>query len=205
MALDIMSATGSVRWPSGEPVRVRGGIATGPAVAGVIGTWKIAYDVWGDTVNLASRLEEHCEPGQFLLAEATASLVEDRFGLGPEQVVEIKGKGPTPVRALLPSAGPGRRRRDAAAHGVVVMRRLALVLTLALATAACTSSSPDDTGGAGPGTIVVGVSGAFTENQIVAEMYAQVLEDAGLPRRAAARPAVARGVAERVGSPGRST
>ena len=107
MALDIMSATGSVRWPSGEPVRVRGGIATGPAVAGVIGTWKIAYDVWGDTVNLASRLEEHCEPGQFLLAQATASLVEDRFGLGPEQVVEIKGKGPTPVRALLPSADPG--------------------------------------------------------------------------------------------------
>ena len=107
MALDIMSATGSVRWPSGEPVRVRGGIATGPAVAGVIGTWKIAYDVWGDTVNLASRLEEHCEPGQFLLSEATASLVEDRFGLGPTQVVEIKGKGPTPVRALLPSPGPG--------------------------------------------------------------------------------------------------
>ena len=106
MALDIMSASGSVRWPSGEPLIVRGGIATGPVVAGVIGTWKIAYDVWGDTVNLASRLEENGEPGQFLIAESTASLVEDRFALGPVRMVDVKGKGPTPARTLLPSPGP---------------------------------------------------------------------------------------------------
>jgi class 3 adenylate cyclase len=70
-------------------------------VAGVIGERKFAYDVWGDTVNLASRLEEHGAPGQVLVSEATAARVAGRFEFGPARVVDIKGKGPTPVRTLL--------------------------------------------------------------------------------------------------------
>jgi class 3 adenylate cyclase len=101
MALEIAAGSRTVRWPSGDPIWVRVGVTTGPAVAGVIGTRKLAYDVWGDTVNLASRLQEYAEPGQVLVSERTASLVEDRYGFGPVQAIELKGKGPTPVRALL--------------------------------------------------------------------------------------------------------
>jgi class 3 adenylate cyclase len=101
MALDVLADCQAVEWPSGDRVIVRGGVASGPAVAGVIGERKFAYDVWGDTVNLASRLEEHGAPGQVLVSEATAARVAGRFEFGPARVVDIKGKGPTPVRTLL--------------------------------------------------------------------------------------------------------
>jgi adenylate cyclase len=100
MALEITAGRESIRWPSGDPIRVRGGVATGPVVAGVIGERKFAYDVWGDTVNLASRLQEAAKPGEVLIAPRTADLV-DRYGCGPAQTVDIKGKGPTQVRALV--------------------------------------------------------------------------------------------------------
>jgi class 3 adenylate cyclase len=101
LALEILTDCTKARWPSGDPVIVRGGVATGPAVAGVIGERKFAYDVWGDTVNLASRLEEHGEPGEVLVSERTAAEVVDRYELGPVRILDLKGKGPTPVRALV--------------------------------------------------------------------------------------------------------
>ena len=100
MALEIVAGSHVVRWPSGDPIRVRGGIASGPIVAGVIGERKFAYDVWGDTVNLASRLQEAGEPGQILVSQRTAEEIH-RYGCGPVQMVDIKGKGPIPVRALI--------------------------------------------------------------------------------------------------------
>jgi class 3 adenylate cyclase len=110
MALDILADTHKAQWPSGEPIVVRGGVATGPAVAGVIGERKFAYDVWGDTVNLASRLEEYAEPGQVLVSEPTATEVMDRCAFGPVRIFEIKGKGPTPARVLLGSAATAQKR-----------------------------------------------------------------------------------------------
>jgi class 3 adenylate cyclase len=101
MALDVLAVAGEVRWPCGDPIAVRGGVATGPAVAGVIGNRKFAYDLWGDTVNLASRLEQYGAAGQVLVSEATAARLTDRFEVGPTRVVDVKGKGPTPVRVLL--------------------------------------------------------------------------------------------------------
>jgi class 3 adenylate cyclase len=80
---------------------VRGGIATGPAVAGVIGDRRFAYDLWGDTVNLASRLEVNAEPGRFLVSESTAAQLADRYDFGPAETLEVKGKGPTTARVLL--------------------------------------------------------------------------------------------------------
>jgi adenylate cyclase len=101
MALDVLSEAKEVQWPSGDAVRVRVGVATGPAAAGVIGDRKFAYDLWGDTVNLASRLEDCAESDQILVSESTARELPDRFEFGPTQLVDVKGKGPTPVRALL--------------------------------------------------------------------------------------------------------
>jgi adenylate cyclase len=67
----------------------------------VIGQRKFAYDLWGDTVNLASRLEENGEPGRILVSEAVAQQLGDSYEFGPPQVVDLKGKGPTPVRFLI--------------------------------------------------------------------------------------------------------
>jgi class 3 adenylate cyclase len=107
MVLEILADCERARWPSGDPIVVRGGVATGPAVAGVIGERKFAYDVWGDTVNLASRLEEYARPGEVLVAEQTTAAVDGRFSFGPVRVVDIRGKGPTPVRAVLGPGGTG--------------------------------------------------------------------------------------------------
>jgi class 3 adenylate cyclase len=101
MANDILADSHIVRWPSGDPIVVRGGVATGPAVAGVIGDRRFQYDVWGDTANLAKRLEEYAEPGQILVSDSTAAGARDGFGFEPVRTLDIKGKGPTPVHALL--------------------------------------------------------------------------------------------------------
>jgi class 3 adenylate cyclase len=100
MALDVLREAGEVAWPSGEPIAVHVGVASGPAVAGVIGRRKFAYDLWGDTVNLASRLEESCEAGTVLVSESTAERLGDRYELAPTRTFELKGKGPTPAREV---------------------------------------------------------------------------------------------------------
>jgi len=101
MALDILDEAGQGRWASGDPIIVRIGVATGPAVAGIIGYRKFAYDLWGDTVNLASRLQESAEPGQALVSEATADRLEYACEFGPRRIVDLKGKGPSQARVLL--------------------------------------------------------------------------------------------------------
>ena len=101
MAVDVLAEAGKIAWPSGDPIEVRGGIATGPAVAGVIGDRRFAYDLWGDTVNLASRLQENAGAGQVLLSESTVGELSDRYEFGPPEILEVKGKGPTTVRVLL--------------------------------------------------------------------------------------------------------
>jgi adenylate cyclase len=67
----------------------------------VIGERKFAYDVWGDTVNLASRLQEHARAGEVLVSERTTSDVGDRYSFGPVQVAEIKGKGRISMQTLV--------------------------------------------------------------------------------------------------------
>lgn len=77
----------------GEPLDIRIGIHTGPVVAGVIGKKKFIYDVWGDTVNTASRMESHAEPGAIQVTESSYELLKDTYEFEPRGSIEIKGKG----------------------------------------------------------------------------------------------------------------
>jgi adenylate cyclase len=77
----------------GADWRIRIGLHGGPAVAGVIGTTKFAYDVWGDTVNVAARLEAASEANRIHVSGTLAAQLEDRYTLSPRGNEEIKGKG----------------------------------------------------------------------------------------------------------------
>jgi class 3 adenylate cyclase len=101
MALAMLGAMTGSEWPDGQPMQVRIGIASGPAVAGVIGRERFAYDLWGDTVNLASRLEANGEPGRILVAEETDAALAGRYRSSDPCTVDLKGKGPTAARFLL--------------------------------------------------------------------------------------------------------
>ena len=72
---------------------IRVGINTGPVVAGVVGTKKFAYDIWGDTVNIASRMESNSEPGKINISENTYELIKDKFRCTYRGEIEAKNKG----------------------------------------------------------------------------------------------------------------
>jgi PAS domain S-box-containing protein len=93
MALDMREEIHRFRSTDGQACRIRIGINTGPVVAGVIGTSKFIYDLWGDTVNVASRMESHGAPEEIHVSEATYRRLRDRYEFGPPQEVEIKGRG----------------------------------------------------------------------------------------------------------------
>ena len=93
MALAMRDATARVSAETGEELALRIGLHSGPVVAGVIGRRKFTYDMWGDTVNTASRMESHGVPGAIHCTEATAMLLKGVFQLQPRGAMEIKGKG----------------------------------------------------------------------------------------------------------------
>jgi class 3 adenylate cyclase len=75
-----------------QPLRLRIGIASGTVTAGIIGTHKFAYDLWGDTVNTASRMESSGLPGEIQLAPSTYELLRDTYRCRPRGPVGVKGK-----------------------------------------------------------------------------------------------------------------
>lgn len=74
--------------------QIRIGVHTGSLVAGVVGTSRFAYDVWGDTVNVASRLESTSAPGRIHVSEEVATALGTTYDLEPRGRIELKGKGP---------------------------------------------------------------------------------------------------------------
>jgi class 3 adenylate cyclase len=91
MALEMRDAV--ARFGEGR-LALRIGLHSGPVVAGVIGTAKYSYDLWGDTVNTASRMESHGAPGEIHVSDACRAALADAFLLEERGVVEVKGKGP---------------------------------------------------------------------------------------------------------------
>ncbi len=88
-----MQATAQSREFHGRQLQLRIGVNSGPVVAGVIGRRKFSYDLWGDVVNTASRMESHGVPGRLHITEATHHLVAARFDCESRGAVEIRGKG----------------------------------------------------------------------------------------------------------------
>jgi class 3 adenylate cyclase len=94
MALEMLDIVEAARRAVGEPLQLRIGLHTGGLVAGVIGTYKFAYDVWGDAVNTAKRMETYSLPGRIHVSASTRVALGDRFRFEPRGSLEVKGKGP---------------------------------------------------------------------------------------------------------------
>lgn len=92
-ALDMQRGLQDIPDRGGKKMAFRVGVNTGPLVAGVIGQAKYQYDLWGDTVNLASRMESHGEAGKVHVSTSTYGLIKEEFDCASRGVIAIKGKG----------------------------------------------------------------------------------------------------------------
>lgn len=92
LALEIQARMEATEF-DGRRLSLRIGINSGPVVAGIIGTHKFSYDIWGDTVNTASRMESEGVPGRIQLSAATHALIRDRYLCEPRGTIDVKGKG----------------------------------------------------------------------------------------------------------------
>ncbi|MEM7244448.1 MAG: adenylate/guanylate cyclase domain-containing protein [Acidobacteriota bacterium] len=93
MGQGMLDCVRSLRESSGRDIGVRIGISSGPVTAGVIGKRKFIYDLWGDTVNIASRMESHGVEGRVHLSDATRRCLPDRFELEARGPISVKGQG----------------------------------------------------------------------------------------------------------------
>jgi adenylate cyclase len=93
LALRMLEAVERLNREAGTAFQVRIGMHTGPVVAGVIGTHKFTYDVWGDTVNVASRLEGHGLPGRVHVSDEVRRAVGHRYEFEPRGAISLRGKG----------------------------------------------------------------------------------------------------------------
>jgi adenylate cyclase len=93
LAIEMCEAATKWRDPRGLGVPIRIGISSGPVVAGVVGTRKFFYDVWGDAVNVAARMETTGVEGRIQVSQSAHERLKDQFVLEPRGAIEVKGKG----------------------------------------------------------------------------------------------------------------
>jgi class 3 adenylate cyclase len=92
-ALDLVALSKELKDPNGNKVQMRIGLSTGPVSCGVIGHKKYWFDIWGDTVNVASRMQTLCEPGKIQCTETVRQEAGDHFSFVSRGCVPVKGKG----------------------------------------------------------------------------------------------------------------
>lgn len=93
MALDMQESITEFCSDTGKALSIRIGIHTGPVIAGIIGTKKFIYDLWGDTVNIASRMESHGVPGSIQVTEETYQRLKNQYVFENRGLIQVKGKG----------------------------------------------------------------------------------------------------------------
>lgn len=114
MALDMQAECMALSAGSGEEVRLRIGLHSGAAIGGVIGARKPFYDVWGDTVNTAARMESQGEAGRIQVTAEARTAIGPGYRFEEAGTRDIKGKGPMAVFFLVDRSGPGDRVEHAA-------------------------------------------------------------------------------------------
>jgi class 3 adenylate cyclase len=93
MALGMQQEMNHIHTESGEPVQIRVGMHIGPVVAGVIGRQKFSYDLWGATVNIASRMQSLGVPGKIQVTEAVHERLKDKYKFEERGVIPVKHIG----------------------------------------------------------------------------------------------------------------
>ncbi len=114
LALDMCTCVDELRAAGEDRIDFRIGMS-GPCVGGVIGLRKFVFDIWGDPVNTASRMESYGVPGRIHLSDATYELIRDDFECEPRGTIDVKGKGPMRTWFLV---GERRTRAESARPGV---------------------------------------------------------------------------------------